>query len=48
MLTIENDGLGCDAEKLKVLNAKLKPEYLPEHGLGIRVVKQVAKNIDKG
>lgn len=43
MLTIEDDGLGCDAEKLKVLNAKLKPEYLPEHGLGIRVVKQVAK-----
>lgn len=42
VLEITDDGQGCSAKKLRVLNAKLKTDYLPEHGLGIRVVKQVA------
>ena len=42
-LVIHDDGMGADAGKIKALNAKIKSEYLPEHGLGIRVVKQVAK-----
>ncbi|MBR6404451.1 MAG: hypothetical protein IKS48_13815 [Eubacterium sp.] len=43
LISISDDGEGADSEKIKGLNAKLKPEYLPEHGLGIRVVKQVAR-----
>lgn len=43
VLIIEDDGCGCGAEKLKALNAKLKSDYLTEHGLGIRVALQVAK-----
>nr|WP_256372401.1 ATP-binding protein [Butyrivibrio sp. X503] len=43
VLTVSDDGQGCDDTKLKALNAKLKSDYLPEHGLGIRVVKQVAR-----
>ena len=30
-------------EQLKKLNARLNHDYLPEHGLGIRVVKKIAK-----
>ena len=42
VLTISDDGVGTDMHKLEVLNSKLKSTYLPEHGLGLRVVKQVA------
>jgi signal transduction histidine kinase len=42
-LRIADHGKGVTQEKLKKLNGRLKNEYLPEHGLGIRVVKQIAK-----
>jgi len=42
-LTILDNGEGADKAKVKALNADIKNDYLPEHGLGIRVVKQVAK-----
>ena len=42
-LTILDNGEGADEVKIKSLNAEIKSDYLPEHGLGIRVVKQVAK-----
>ena len=42
-LTIRDNGKGVDSQKIKNLNARIKSNYLPEHGLGIRVVKQVAK-----
>ena len=43
LLTISDDGQGANQDKIKVLNSRLKSDYLPEHGLGIRVVKQVAR-----
>lgn len=43
MLRIEDNGVGVAEEQLKKLNARLNHDYLPEHGLGIRVVKQIAK-----
>ena len=42
-LVICDNGQGTSEQKIKLLNAKIKNAYLPEHGLGIRVVKQVAK-----
>jgi signal transduction histidine kinase len=42
-LCITDNGKGASRELLRKLNGKLKNEYLPEHGLGIRVVKQIAK-----
>lgn len=42
-LVIYDNGQGANEQKLKVLNKKIKNTYLPEHGLGIRVVKQVAR-----
>ena len=42
-LTICDNGQGTNEQKIKALNAKIKNTYLPEHGLGIRVVKQVAR-----
>ncbi|MBR4994301.1 MAG: HAMP domain-containing histidine kinase [Lachnospiraceae bacterium] len=42
-LTVLDNGEGTDEAKIKALNKDLKNDYLPEHGLGIRVVKQVAK-----
>ena len=42
-LTVLDNGEGADEVKIKSLNAEIKSDYLPEHGLGIRVVKQVAK-----
>ncbi|MCR5771393.1 MAG: ATP-binding protein, partial [Butyrivibrio sp.] len=42
-LTICDNGQGTNEQKIKALNGKIKNTYLPEHGLGIRVVKQVAR-----
>lgn len=42
-LRIIDHGIGVSKGQLKKLNKRLKNEYLPEHGLGIRVVKQIAK-----
>jgi signal transduction histidine kinase len=42
-LCVADNGKGVSRELLRKLNGKLKNEYLPEHGLGIRVVKQIAK-----
>lgn len=42
-LVVSDNGQGASEQKIKLLNAKIKNSYLPEHGLGIRVVKQVAK-----
>ena len=42
-LIISDNGQGTNEQKVKVLNEKIKNTYLPEHGLGIRVVKQVAR-----
>jgi signal transduction histidine kinase len=42
-LCISDNGKGAPQECLRKLNGKIKNEYLPEHGLGIRVVKQIAK-----
>lgn len=43
MVRIWDNGCGVSEELLKKMNGRLKHEYLPEHGLGIRVVKQIAK-----
>ena len=42
-LTVCDNGQGANEHKIKALNERIKNAYLPEHGLGIRVVKQVAK-----
>ena len=42
-LTVCDNGQGANEHKIKALNERVKNTYLPEHGLGIRVVKQVAK-----
>jgi hypothetical protein len=42
-LVISDDGAGTSGIKIRTLNSKLRSDYLPEHGLGIRVVKQVAR-----
>lgn len=41
-LEIMDNGTGIAEEKLKQLNNKVGRETLPEHGLGLRVVKQIA------
>ena len=43
VLTVCDNGCGADADRIKALNAKAKSNYLPEHGLGLRVVKEVAR-----
>ena len=43
VLTICDNGNGADEDRIKALNAKVKSNYLPEHGLGLRVVKEVAR-----
>ncbi|MGN0411443.1 MAG: sensor histidine kinase [Lachnospiraceae bacterium] len=43
MLRITDNGKGVSEDLLKTMNGRLKHDYLPEHGLGIRVVKQIAK-----
>lgn len=43
MLCIADNGSGVTEDTLKKLNGRLEHDYLPEHGLGIRVVKQIAK-----
>ena len=40
---VSDDGAGASGIKIRSLNSKLKSDYLPEHGLGMRVVKQVAR-----
>ena len=42
-ITITDDGKGVNSKKVKELNSRLKGDYLPNHGLGLRVVKQIAK-----
>lgn len=42
-LVICDNGQGAPEQKIKALNERIKNAYLPEHGLGIRVVKQVAR-----
>ena len=42
-ITITDDGKGVNCKKVKELNSRLKGDYLPDHGLGLRVVKQIAK-----
>ena len=42
-LIICDNGQGVNEQKIKALNEKIKNTYLPEHGLGIRVVKQIVK-----
>lgn len=39
---IKDNGTGTTKEKLIQLNKKISKESLPEHGLGLRVVKQIA------
>lgn len=43
MLSIIDNGKGVSEKMLKKLNRRLEHDYLPEHGLGIRVVKQIAR-----
>jgi len=43
-IVVSDNGKGVDKDTLKKLNARLKKDYLPEHGLGIRVIKQIAKH----
>ena len=42
-LIVSDNGIGVTDTKLKLLNKKLNNEKLPEHGLGLRVVKQIVK-----
>ena len=42
-LKIADNGCGVPVDALRRLNGRISREYLPEHGLGIRVVKQIAK-----
>lgn len=41
-MTVSDNGIGIEWEKLKALRAHAKPQKLSEHGLGIRLVKQIA------
>lgn len=43
ILIISDNGCGVTSKKLKEMNGRVKFNYLPEHGLGVRVVKQIAK-----
>lgn len=42
LLTIRDNGIGVTDEQLKNFNSSHKNDYLPEHGLGLRLVKQIA------
>ena len=42
-LVVCDNGHGASEQKIKAFNKRIKNAYLPEHGLGIRVVKQVAR-----
>lgn len=42
-LKICDNGKGADSLVIKKLNQKIKKEYIPEHGLGLRVVKQISR-----
>ena len=41
-MTVSDNGVGIEWEKLKNLRAHARPQKLSEHGLGIRLVKQIA------
>ena len=43
VLTIRDNGQGTDKQTITTLNSRVTNTYLPEHGLGLRVVKQIAK-----
>ena len=43
LMIISDNGMGVSEDELKKLNKHVKYDYLPEHGLGIRVVKQIGK-----
>lgn len=43
LLTISDDGKGLTKEQLKIFNSATDGANLPEHGLGLRLVKQIAK-----
>lgn len=42
MLTVEDDGCGVSREQLKALHRPVRRDSLPEHGLGLRIVRRVA------
>lgn len=42
ILEISDNGRGVSAKQLKSFRASLKSDKLPEHGLGIRLVRQIA------
>ena len=42
-LTVSDNGQGASKEQLRKLQAPLKLERLSEHGLGLRLVKRIAK-----
>ena len=41
-IVVTDNGRGTDEDTLKNLNKKIRPDYLPEHGLGLRVTRQIA------
>lgn len=43
IFSIIDNGKGVSESILKRLNSKLRHEYLPEHGIGLRVVKRITK-----
>lgn len=45
---VKDNGKGCNEDTLRELNRRLSYRYLPEHGLGLRVVKQIAKKYRYG
>ncbi len=42
ILEFSDNGCGASGEQLRRFNAKIKSNKLPEHGLGIRLVRQIA------
>lgn len=42
ILELSDNGCGASGEQLRRFNAKIKSNKLPEHGLGIRLVRQIA------
>ncbi|MCM1045536.1 MAG: HAMP domain-containing histidine kinase [Candidatus Gastranaerophilales bacterium] len=42
VLTVEDDGCGISGEQLKAFHGSLRQDSLPEHGLGIRIVRRIA------
>lgn len=43
VFVIEDQGIGASAGKIRELNKKVTTQSVPEHGLGLRVVKQIAE-----